>query len=65
LPGTVSEVLADLAQISQAGEPGANDAEVEEDAYAELVEYLRAGVQLVYEELDALRAGQAASDSSH
>ena len=65
LPGTVSEVLADLAQISQAGEPGASDAEVEEDAYAELVEYLRAGVQLVYEELDALRASQAASDSSH
>jgi len=65
LPGTVSEVLADLAQISQAGEPGANEAEVEEEAYAELVEYLRAGVQLVYEELDALRASQAASDSSH
>lgn len=65
LPATVSEVLADLAQISQAGEPGADDAEVEEGAYAELVEYVRAGVQLVYEELDALRASRSASDSSH
>jgi uncharacterized protein YgfB (UPF0149 family) len=65
LPDTVTEVLADLAQISQAGEPGASEPEVEEDAYVELVEYLRAGVQLVYEELDALRASQPASGSSH
>jgi uncharacterized protein YgfB (UPF0149 family) len=65
LPDAVSEVLADLAQISQAGVPGEDDPEVEEGAYAELVEYLRAGVQLVYEELDALRATQPASGSSH
>lgn len=65
LPDTVTEVLADLAQLSQAGVPDASEPEVEEDAYIELVEYLRAGVQLVYEELDALRASQAASGSSH
>lgn len=65
LPDTVSEVLADLAQMSQAGAPGASEPEVEEEAYIELVEYLRAGVQLVFEELDALRASQSASRSSH
>jgi uncharacterized protein YgfB (UPF0149 family) len=65
LPGAVSEVLADLAQLSQGGVPDANEPEVEEDAYIELVEYLRAAVQLVYEELDALRASQSVSESSH
>ena len=65
LPDTVTEVLADLAQLSQAGVPAASEPEVEEDAYIELVEYLRAGVQLVYEELDALRASQSVSESSH
>jgi len=65
LPDAVTEVLADLAQLSQAGVPDAGDPAVEEDAYIELVEYLRAGVQLVYEELDALRASQSVSESSH
>ena len=65
LPDTVTEVLADLAQLSQAGVLAASEPEVEEDAYIELVEYLRAGVQLVYEELDALRASQSVSESSH
>jgi uncharacterized protein len=65
LPDAVTEVLADLAQLSQAGVPGAGEPDVEEDAYVELVEYLRAAVQLVYEELDALRASQSVSESSH
>ncbi len=65
LPDAVSEVLADLAQLSQGGVPDASEPEVEEDAYIELVEYLRAAVQLVYEELDALRASQTVSESSH
>jgi uncharacterized protein YgfB (UPF0149 family) len=65
LPDAVTEVLADLAQLSQAGVPGAGEPDVEEDAYVELVEYLRAAVQLVYEELDALRSSQAVSRSSH
>jgi uncharacterized protein len=65
LPDTVTEVLADLAQLSQAGLPDASEPEVEEDALIELVEYVRAAVQLVYEELDALRASQFVSNSSH
>jgi uncharacterized protein YgfB (UPF0149 family) len=65
LPEGVDEVLADLAQISQAGIVGAESDEVEEDAYVELVEFLRAAVQLVYDELAALRASQPSPRSDH
>jgi uncharacterized protein YgfB (UPF0149 family) len=65
LPGDVSEVLADLARIAQAGAPGTDSPEVEENAYVELVEFLRAGVQLVYEDLESLRATRPVSRSAH
>jgi uncharacterized protein len=65
LPGDVEEVLTDLARIAQAGVTGADSPEEEEDAYVELVEFLRAGVQLVYEDLEALRAAQPVSRSAH
>ena len=65
LSESVGEVLADLAQVSHAGAVGAESPEVEEDAYVELVEFVRAGVQIVYEELAALRASQSASRSGH
>jgi uncharacterized protein YgfB (UPF0149 family) len=65
LPESVSEFLADLARISQAGDVGSEAEEAEEAAYAELVEFLRVGVQLVYDELAALRAGQPAALTNH
>jgi len=65
LPESVGEVLADLAQVSHAGAVGSGSPEVEEDAYVELVEFVRAGVQIVYEELSALRARQPASRAGH
>ena len=65
LPESVSEFLADLARISQAGDVGSEAEEAEEAAYAELVEFLRVGVQLVYDELAALRAGQPAARTNH
>jgi uncharacterized protein YgfB (UPF0149 family) len=65
LPESVSEFLADLARISQAGDVGSEAEEAEEAAYAELVEFLRAGVQLVYDELAALRAGRPAALTNH
>jgi uncharacterized protein YgfB (UPF0149 family) len=65
LPEAVTEVLADLAQISHAGAVGSESDEVEEEAYAELVEFLRAAVQIVYEELGALRASVPAPHSGH
>jgi hypothetical protein len=65
LSESVGEVLADLAQVSHAGAVGAESPEVEEDAYLELIEFVRAGVQILYEELAALRARQSSSLSGH
>jgi uncharacterized protein len=51
------EVMADFSEIARAG-LGAGDAETEaesEAAYAELVEFVRVSVQLVFEELHAVR----------
>ena len=50
LPDDVREILGDLAQIAQAG-PDDDDEESGEQAYAELVEYVRVGVQWVYDQL--------------
>ena len=50
LAGDAREALADFAQIACAS-GAANGTESDETAYAELVEFVRVGVQLVYEEL--------------
>ena len=55
LSGEVEEVLRDLTHISQASVDTGADAEEEEQAYAEIVEYVRAGVQLLHDELNELR----------
>jgi uncharacterized protein len=65
LPDDVAEVLGDLAQFAQAGAVGTESPEVEEDAYVELVEFVRAAVQLVYDELLALRATQPPPGAGH
>jgi uncharacterized protein YgfB (UPF0149 family) len=65
LPEAVNEVLADLAQISHVGALGSESPEVEEEAFVELVEFLRAAVQLTYEELGATRASLPAPQSGH
>jgi len=65
LPEAVAEVLSDLANISHAGAVGSASDEVEEEAYAELVEFLRAGVQLIHDELAGLRLSQPLSQTSH
>ena len=56
LTGEVAEVLRDLTHISQASVETGADAEEEEQAYAEIVEYVRAGVQLIHDELVEARA---------
>ena len=53
LPAFAREVVDDLVEITRAGFDSEQDIEVAENAYAELVEYVRVGVQLVYEELNA------------
>ena len=56
LSAEVEEVLRDLTHISQAAVETGAEAEEEEQAYAEIVEYVRAGVQLIHDELIELRA---------
>jgi uncharacterized protein YgfB (UPF0149 family) len=61
----VTEVLADFAEVSRADSVGVEAAEVEEEAYAELVEFLRIGVQLIYDGLADQRVTQTASSAHH
>jgi uncharacterized protein len=64
LPEEVDEVMRDLEQIGKAAiEPGdfEENSEEDEESYAQVVEYVRVSVQLVFDELDALRAQQSRS----
>jgi uncharacterized protein YgfB (UPF0149 family) len=47
----VREIVKDFTQFTRASLDAGDDVEVEETAYAELVEYVRVGAQLVYMEL--------------
>jgi hypothetical protein len=55
LPGDVGEIVRDLGEISRAGVDATQDEESNEAAYTELVEFVRVGVQLLFEEFAALR----------
>jgi uncharacterized protein YgfB (UPF0149 family) len=55
LPGEVGEVVRDFIEISRAGVDATQGEESNEAAYAELVEFVRVGVQLLFEELGSLR----------
>jgi uncharacterized protein len=55
LPGEVGEIVRDLSEITQVGVDDGQSVESNESAYAELVEFVRVGVQLVFEELSPLR----------
>ena len=56
LPGEVGEIVRDLTEITRVGVDESDSLESNEGAYAELVEFVRVGVQLVFEELEPLRA---------
>lgn len=57
LPANVSEILSDIAQIGRATiDLGEADAQEQEEAYMEVIEYLRVGVQLIHDEFDSARA---------
>jgi len=56
LPEDVNEILNDFSQIARATDAETSGGDEEEQAYAELVEYLRAAVQLVHDDLAELRA---------
>ena len=55
LPGEVGEIVRDLSEITRVGVDSDQSLESNESAYAELVEFVRVGVQLVFEELGPLR----------
>ena len=57
LPAPVDEVVRDFGEISRASIDAGETEESNESSYAEIVEYLRAGAQLAYEELAGHRAG--------
>jgi uncharacterized protein YgfB (UPF0149 family) len=62
----VREIVRDLSELTRAGLGDAEDLEVEESAYAELVEYVRVGAQLVYMELHPRAGGgDTASPTIH
>ena len=47
----MKEIIRDFTEFTHAGVTEEEDAELEETAYAELVEYIRVGAQLIYMEL--------------
>ena len=61
LQGQVNEVLKDLGDISRATVDVGDAGEEEEASYAEVVEYLRVGVQLIHEELAGVRESDDAA----
>ena len=67
LPADIGEIVRDLSSIVQVGVDETEDEEANESAYSELVEFVRVGVQLLFEELAPYReahAPQAQPDAS-
>ncbi|MEZ5500350.1 MAG: UPF0149 family protein [Steroidobacteraceae bacterium] len=58
MPGEVGEVVRDLTEITHIGVDASEGEERNETAFVELVEFVRVGVQLIFEELaDRRRPG--------
>ncbi|MBS0365102.1 MAG: UPF0149 family protein [Proteobacteria bacterium] len=55
LPGEAGEVVRDFLEITRAAVDPEQDEEANESAYAELVEFVRVGTQLLFEELGGAR----------
>ena len=51
----MADIIRDMLQITRAAVDADSDTEADEEAYAEIVEYLRVAAQLTYEELADLR----------
>jgi uncharacterized protein YgfB (UPF0149 family) len=67
LQGEAAEILRDLTEITHVGVDPDDGTESNEQAYADLVEFVRVGVQLLYEQLQPLRepAAPAVRESLH
>jgi len=64
LPGDLGEIVRDLTEISRVGVDIAQTEESNENAYAELVEFVRVSVQVVFEELEPVRRQPASPGAS-
>ena len=60
----LSDIIRDMLQITRAELDESTDAETNEAAYTELVEYLRVAAQLAYEELADIRHTGGHSESA-
>jgi len=58
------EILRDFTAITQVGVDPEDGDESNEEAYAELVEFVRVGVQMIFERLEPLRAPPATERQS-
>ncbi len=63
VPDSVTEALQDFTQIARANPDEVAETEEDESAYVELIEYLRAAVQVLYDELAVWRATQPSRPS--
>ena len=61
----LADIIRDILQITRAELDEATDAETNEAAYTELVEYLRVAAQLAYEELAEIRDTSAPSKTDN
>jgi uncharacterized protein YgfB (UPF0149 family) len=61
LPGELGEIVRDLTEITRADVDKNDSREANESALAELVEFVRVGVQLVFDELEPIRASHMPS----
>lgn len=61
LPAEVAEIVRDFTALTQIGVDAGESPEANEQAYAELVEFVRIGVQLLYDELAKFRDDAASS----
>jgi uncharacterized protein YgfB (UPF0149 family) len=63
LPTDVDEILRDMTHIGRATVEVGEGSEEEEEAYAEVVEYVRVGVQLIHDELGDVRSEKPLADA--
>ncbi|NBX41578.1 MAG: hypothetical protein EBR15_09230, partial [Gammaproteobacteria bacterium] len=63
LPAEIGEVVRDLTAITQVSVDESDGAEANESAYAELVEFVRVGVQLLFDEFARFREAGAAGSA--